>query len=147
MLKSRNLAILLILLVVTFFSLSFLQKQADKIEINQAILEIKYGSQENWVDSGISSDNIEKVSIVYSYEEEPAIEIKLDATASNALRLITNENVGDLIGIFIDGDLVSAPTIQNAIKTGEVIIIGDFTEDAALNLKYRLHGYYYDEDM
>lgn len=51
---------------------------------------------------------------------------------------ITREHVGEQLGIFLDGELLSAPVINEAITGGTAIISGSFTPDEARDLAQNL---------
>jgi protein-export membrane protein SecD len=53
---------------------------------------------------------------------------------------ITSKNVGKPIAIFLDGKVISAPTVQTAITDGTAIITGNFTVDEAKQLATRLNS-------
>jgi preprotein translocase subunit SecD len=53
---------------------------------------------------------------------------------------ITGKNVGKPIAIFLDGKIISAPTVQTAITDGTAIITGNFTIDEAKQLATRLNS-------
>lgn len=53
---------------------------------------------------------------------------------------ITSKNVGKPIAIFLDGKILSAPTVQTAITDGTAIITGNFTIQDAKDLATRLNS-------
>lgn len=53
---------------------------------------------------------------------------------------ITQENLGKQVAIFLDGELLSAPTVQTAITDGIAVISGDFTVEGARLLATRLNS-------
>jgi preprotein translocase subunit SecD len=53
---------------------------------------------------------------------------------------ITTANVGKQVAIFLDGEIISAPTVQNAITDGIAVITGNFTTDEAKKLATRLNS-------
>lgn len=53
---------------------------------------------------------------------------------------ITSKNIGKPIAIFLDGQILSAPTVQTAITDGTAIITGNFTIQDAKNLATRLNS-------
>jgi len=53
---------------------------------------------------------------------------------------MTKANVGKNIGIFLDGELVSAPTVQTEIVDGNAVITGGFDYKEANNLKIQLNA-------
>lgn len=53
---------------------------------------------------------------------------------------ITKANIGKPIAIFLDGQVLSAPTVNDAITDGTAIITGNFTVDEAKQLATRLNS-------
>jgi protein-export membrane protein SecD len=53
---------------------------------------------------------------------------------------ITSQNIGKQVAIFLDGQAISAPTVQSAITDGVAIISGNFTADEAKELATRLNS-------
>ena len=52
---------------------------------------------------------------------------------------ITSQNVGRTLAVFLDGTVISAPTIQEAIPGGNATITGDFTPEQARTLVQNLN--------
>ena len=52
---------------------------------------------------------------------------------------LTKNNVGRVFGIFLDGSLISAPVIREAIPDGTAVISGNFTPDQAKELARNLN--------
>jgi preprotein translocase subunit SecD len=53
---------------------------------------------------------------------------------------LTEQNVGKVIGIFLDGEAITAPTVQQVIYGGQATITGDFSVDEAKLLAQRLNA-------
>src|SRR5690606_21365352 len=53
---------------------------------------------------------------------------------------ITERNIGQPVGIFIDGFPVTTPIVQTAITTGEAVISGQFDTESARNLAIQLNA-------
>jgi preprotein translocase subunit SecD len=53
---------------------------------------------------------------------------------------ITTRNVGKRIAIFLDGQILSAPTVNTPITDGQAIITGQFTVQSAKDLVTRLNA-------
>lgn len=68
------------------------------------------------------------------------INLSLNSEGKIKFAKATSENIGQQIGIFLDDQLISAPTVQSAITDGQAVITGDFTvqdaKDFALKLNY-----------
>ena len=53
---------------------------------------------------------------------------------------LTTNNIGKRIAIVLDGQIISAPTVQSAITNGEAVITGNFTAEEAKQLATRLNS-------
>jgi preprotein translocase subunit SecD len=65
--------------------------------------------------------------------------VKFDAEGSKLFAKITKENIGKPLAIFLDGQVISAPTIQSEIPNGEAVITGNFTPNEARELVRNLN--------
>lgn len=70
---------------------------------------------------------------------EPIVSIKFNNEGGDLFAEITRENVGESLAIFLDGELISAPRINEAITGGSAIISGSFTPDEARGLAQNLN--------
>ncbi len=61
----------------------------------------------------------------------PYISLELKDDGIDMFTNLTETNIGKPIAIFLDGDLLSAPTVQERISGGKAQITGDFTIDEA----------------
>ncbi|MFW0871017.1 MAG: protein translocase subunit SecD [Patescibacteria group bacterium] len=66
------------------------------------------------------------------------VSLQFDSTGTKLFADITRENVGRALGIFLDGELISAPVIQTAISNGNAQIYGQFSREEAANLAQNL---------
>jgi preprotein translocase subunit SecD len=73
-------------------------------------------------------------------QNAPAISLQFDSEGTKLFRDITTVNVGKPVAIFLDGNIISAPTVQQAIGTGEAIISGNFEIKEAKILVERLNS-------
>lgn len=62
------------------------------------------------------------------------IEITLNKNGKEKFSRITSENIGNMIGIFINGKLVMAPNIMDRIESGKVLITTSYEKDEAQGL-------------
>jgi preprotein translocase subunit SecD len=69
-------------------------------------------------------------------EYEVAFELNEEGT--QLFRDFTSQHVGDILAIVLDKQIISAPTIQNAITEGKGVINGSFTYDTANALAVQL---------
>lgn len=70
---------------------------------------------------------------------EPVVAITFNDEGAQLFEDITRENVGENLAIFLDGELISAPRINQTITGGRAIIIGNFTPEEARDLAQNLN--------
>lgn len=71
---------------------------------------------------------------------QPVVALQFNDEGSKLFEKITGDNIGKRIAIYLDGGIVSAPTVNQAITGGQAIISGDFTPDEAKVLVGRLNS-------
>lgn len=69
----------------------------------------------------------------------PQVILNFDSDGAKLFEKITSENVGRTLAIFLDGQPISTPTIQEAIPGGQATISGRFTAVEARNLVRNLN--------
>lgn len=70
---------------------------------------------------------------------EPVVLLKFTEEGGAIFERITRENVGNTLAIFLDGEPISAPTIQEAITGGTATVSGGFTPEEARELVRNLN--------
>jgi preprotein translocase subunit SecD len=71
--------------------------------------------------------------------QEPTVVLQFNAAGTAIFSQVTSKNVGQIFGIFLDGTLLEAPVIQEAIPNGQAVISGNFTADSAKDLADNLN--------
>lgn len=71
---------------------------------------------------------------------EPVVGLQFDADGSALFEKITKENIGKSVAIFLDGQPISVPTVNEAITGGKAQISGNFTPTEAKTLVGRLNS-------
>jgi len=119
---------------------------ASNLEIHSAhILIVKQANQKstekNYVSSGLTGKNLESALVEFSNQglSEPQVGLKFDADGAKLFAELTKGNIGKTIAIYLDGQIISAPTVQAEITNGEAVITGNFTVEEANNLVKRLN--------
>ncbi|MDE2071281.1 MAG: protein translocase subunit SecD [Patescibacteria group bacterium] len=69
----------------------------------------------------------------------PAVRIEFNGDGAKLFGDITSANVGRELAIFLDGNLISAPVIQDKITDGTAVISGNFTAQAAKQMVSNLN--------
>jgi len=69
---------------------------------------------------------------------EPIVLIEFDSEGAELFKILTQENIGKRVAIYIDNSPVSAPVVNEAIMSGKAQISGGFTIDQAKELARNL---------
>ncbi len=62
---------------------------------------------------------------------QPIVAITFNSEGKDLFAKITGENKGEVLAIFLDGQVISSPVINDVITDGKAIISGNFTGDEA----------------
>ena len=94
-----------------------------------------------WKNTDLSGKNL-KHSEVVSDQQTGAVQVALnfDNDGKNLFADITKRNVGKQVAIFLDNDIISAPTVQTVITDGRAVISGSFNLQDAKLLSQRLNA-------
>ena len=103
-------------------------KQPDGTEVLESFL-VKKKSEH-----GLTGKNIKSAMVTRDPLGRPEIAFNLDSRGAELFAEITRENVGRQLAIVLDGELYSAPVIQNPIEGGSGVITGQFDVAEAFEL-------------
>lgn len=108
---------------------------ATTTEAQEALVYQAYTS------SGLGGGQLDRATVVFGSQVSatPQVLIQFNDEGRQLLEDITRENVGNVMAIFLDGRLVSAPVIQTEIFGGEAQITGQFTAEEARDLAQNLN--------
>ena len=70
---------------------------------------------------------------------EPTVSVKYDDEGKEILKEITGANIGRIMAILLDGEIISAPVIRDEISNGEATISGAFNPEEAKELVRNLN--------
>lgn len=86
-------------------------------------------------DTGLTGAFLTRAAVEFSsgsgLVQQPVVRVDFNAEGSQMFAELTGNNVGRLIAIFLDGQIVSAPVVNERITGGTAIISGGFTADEA----------------
>lgn len=97
--------------------------------------------QPDFVSTGLTGKNLKSASVTFQSQglSEPQVSLKFDDEGTKLFANITKRNLQKQVAIYLDGQIISAPTVQAEITTGEAVITGHFTVDQAKELVRRLN--------
>jgi preprotein translocase subunit SecD len=96
--------------------------------------------EDPFVDTGLTGRYLETATLEFAggqqgqLANEPMVNVKFNEEGGKLFADITRDHKGEQLGIFLDGELLSAPVINEAITGGTAVITGDFTVDEAKEL-------------
>tara|TARA_B100001939_G_scaffold344869_1_gene360315 strand:- start:1078 stop:2622 length:1545 start_codon:yes stop_codon:yes gene_type:complete len=99
----------------------------EKLNVSKRIVM----SGENLIDAQPSIQN---------QNNEPTVSFTLDRLGSQKFGRTTTDNVGERLAIVLDGEIVSAPNINEPITSGNGMISGNFTFQEATDLALLLRS-------
>jgi preprotein translocase subunit SecD len=71
---------------------------------------------------------------------DPVVSLEFNPEGAAKFSRLTAENIGRPLAIFLDEQLLTAPTVQSAIPDGKAVISGQFTVDDAKRLTIQLNA-------
>ena len=93
-----------------------------------------------FVSTGLNGAQFERADVNFDQGGQPSILLNFNDEGKKLFAEITKRNVGKPVAIYLDGELLSAPTVQQEITAGQATITGDFTIEEAKDLKQNLNA-------
>ncbi len=125
--------------------LDFRIENPNKDEANQAVVgadgKVTLDMNSQFIRTDLTGRYLDKAILEFDPTTgEPTVSLQFDAEGSLLFEKITRENVGKTVAIFLDGQPISIPTVNEAITGGKAQISGNFTGEEAKLLVGRLNS-------
>ncbi len=108
---------------------------------NNSFFNDTEATQEEFLDTGLTGRLLDRAQLSFGTggvggvgSNEPLVLIEFNKEGSDLFAQITKDNVGQVLAIFLDGQVLSLPVIQQEIVGGNAQITGDFTPEEARTL-------------
>ena len=114
--------------------------QIGNVKINGEIIE----DVDPFIDTGLTGRYLKTATLEFSggqagqLANEPMVNVTFNEEGAKLFAEITKDNIGRQLGIFLDGEMLSAPVINESITGGTAVISGGFTADEAKTLAQNL---------
>lgn len=94
-----------------------------------------------YLPTGLSGKNVKKVSVDYQTQGigQPQVLIQFDSEGAEKLAEVSKKNIGKPLAIFIDGEIFSAPVIQQELTGGQATVTSDFNSESVKEYVKRLN--------
>ncbi len=97
--------------------------------------------QEQFVYTGLTGSQLDRAEVVSdSKTSQIQVSLEFNSEGKDLFKDITTRNVGQPVAIFLDGEVISAPTVQQPILDGRAVITGNFDLAEARQLSQRLNA-------
>ncbi|MDD4289703.1 MAG: protein translocase subunit SecD, partial [Patescibacteria group bacterium] len=110
---------------------------------SQHILFLKQSadSQGTWNNTQLSGKQLKTSSVTFDQTTGQAeVSLEFDSDGAQLFSDITERNVGKPVAIFLDGEVITAPRVNEKITQGKAVISGNFTLAEAKQLSQRLNA-------
>ncbi|MDX9971324.1 MAG: peptidylprolyl isomerase, partial [Candidatus Gracilibacteria bacterium] len=120
--------------------------KADKIEKDVKETQYKYETltfstiPDPWKDTGLTGEHFVRADVQINDYLQPYVTIQFNDEGAKLFEELTSKNIGKQIAIFVDGDKISAPTVQVKIPNGSAEITGKFSTEEANYLAKKLNN-------
>ena len=105
------------------------------------LLNQYYYYLESFKKTDLTGAMLKKASASFDQQTgQPIIVLEFTPEGRDIFAQITKDNIGGILGIFIDDWPVTVPQIKNAIVDGQAIISGQFTADSSRELAVQLNS-------
>jgi len=93
----------------------------------------------NWKSTGLDGSHFKRASVAFDQIGTPYVAIEFDAEGGELFSEITERNIGKQVAIFVGGNLISAPSVNEKISGGHAQITGNYTLKSASQLAQDLN--------
>lgn len=122
----------------------FLEFRIQSNEPKKTIIKdgvVQLDTNENFVSSGLDGKYLKHAQVQFQQTTgEPLVSLQFNDEGAALFEKITSENIGKVIAIYLDGSVISAPVVREAISGGQAQITGTFTPQEAKQLVGRLNS-------
>lgn len=135
--------------VETSFGYHLIYKRAERpytsYHLNRLVLkkttETDVAPNAMWKNTDLSGKQLASARVDFDQNTNvPVVSLNFSAEGAKLFEELTERNVGQQVAIFLDGEVISAPTVNERISGGQAVISGGFTLDDAKLLAQRLNA-------
>jgi len=99
------------------------------------------GGAGEFKNTGLSGTHLKRAQVTFHPQtNDIQVTLEFNEEGKNLFAEITRKNIGQPIAIFLDGQPISIPTVQDEIRDGIAVISGSFTIEDAKLLSQRLNA-------
>ncbi len=130
------------------FHIIFKSEERPYIQYEVARILVKTKNKEEilslasgWKDTGLTGSLLSRAQVVFDPNTtSPQVQLAFDDEGKKLFSEITKRNIGKTVAIFLDGEPISIPRVQQEITSGDAVIQGNFKIEEAKLLAQRLNA-------
>lgn len=118
----------------------------ESLNIEGATSTPNVNSKDPYIDTGLTGRYLQSAQLQFAGQggsgglsNEPIVAITWNEEGSALFEQITGDNIGKRLAIFLDGEEISSPRINERIGGGQAVISGSFTPEEARGLVQNLN--------
>jgi len=92
-----------------------------------------------WKATDLNGKNFKRADVSWTQMGQPQVSIQFDDEGGELFEELTSRNVNKRIAIFVGGEEISSPVVNQTISGGQAVITGQFTTDEAADLARNLN--------
>lgn len=97
--------------------------------------------QPEYEPTGLTGKELKRAQVDFDPQtNQPVVLLQFNDEGREMFKNITESNLGKQVAIFLDGDIISAPVVNDVIRNGEAVISGGFKLKEAQELSQRLNA-------
>lgn len=137
-------------IIETQFGYHLIYKKGDRdrkeYEINRILLKKKNDvdylpAADPWKFTGLTGKQLSRATLDFNQTSfTPQVSLEFNDEGKTLFADITKRNTGKLVAIFLDGEPISVPRVNEPILDGKAVITGNFTNAEAKILVQRLNA-------
>lgn len=122
-----------------------LEASPTTTELTTSEGEVVNASTSPFIDTGLSGRYLQSAALEFAGSQsgqlsnEPIVSIRFNGEGGDLFYEITSTNIGEQLAIFLDGEMISAPRINEGIAGGNAVISGSFNPEEARALAQNLN--------
>lgn len=93
-----------------------------------------------WTSTGLTGKQLKSAALTFDSTNRAQVALEFDSEGTALFDQITKRDLGKQVAIFLDGQVISAPTVQSEISDGHAVISGNFTPTEAKALATNLNS-------
>lgn len=130
------------------YHLIYKQDERDVYEYKIARLIVRsltekdiIGEQKEWTNTALTGKYLKRSIVQFNPNDNmPEVGLEFDSEGGELFAEITGRNVGKPVAIFLDGEPISTPNVNEKISGGKAVINGNFNIQEAKQLVQRLNA-------